>query len=473
MWAPCACKPSGKYADLSHITFYYCGVEPAIKSGYKFHDLNANGIWDDGEPGLNNWEINLWTEVDGELAIVESVYTGNDADGKPGYYEFELVPGIDYYVSETIKPDWYQSYPLDSMSDAFYFAAAGGVVWGPINLEPGEVEEDNNFGNYQYAVKSGYKFHDLDEDGIWDDGEPGLNGWVINLWTDLGDGLEIVETVYTGNDADGNPGYYEFNELMPGVNYFVSEAMAPGWAQSYPYEGVEGALFYEPAAGFVWGPINLVSGEVEEGNNFGNYMVAEPNCETAMARMNDDPNDFTYKFDGHPWFSYLKHTPTAEKATFYFYAAQHYKVGEVLIWKAGGYLYVDIQMADGYTLQETHINVQTSLDANPSPQSRAFGRYPYRSGVIPWDDDWNGKELYITVHGVVCGYFLGDSENEEPGENQGMPGKHGLTGEEFGKAVSDLAKTAPGAVADHVKPKEKELPEAVEKDKGKPVIPEP
>ncbi len=465
--------PSGKYHDLSHITFYYCGVEPAVKSGYKFHDLNANGVWDVGESGLISWEINLWTEVDGELTIVDSVYTGNDADGNPGYYEFELVPGIDYYVSETIKANWFQSYPYDSMDDALYFAAADGVVWGPVNLEPGEVEEDNNFGNYQYAVKSGYKFNDLNEDGVWDEGEPGINGWAINLWAEVDGELTIVESVYTGNDAEDNPGYYEFNELMPGVDYFVSESMAPGWAQSYPYVGVDGAFYYEPAGGVVWGAINLDSGEVEEENNFGNYRVAEPNCETAMARMNDDPNDFTNKFDGHPWFSYLKLTPKADEDTFYFYAAQHYKVGEVDIWKENGNLYVYIRMADGYTLQETHINVQTSLDANPSPQSSAFGQYPYRSGVIPWNDEWDGKELYITVHGVVCGYFMGDPESEGPEENQGMPGNHGMTGEEFGKAVSDLAKSAPGAVADHVlEQKGKERPNINVIEKGRPGSPE-
>ncbi len=32
----------------------------------------------------------------------------------------------------------------------------------------------------------------------------------------------------------------------------------------------------------------------------------------------------------------------------------------------------------------------------------------------------------------------------------GMPAAHGLSGYEFGKAVSGLAHTYPGAVADHV-----------------------
>ncbi len=36
-------------------------------------------------------------------------------------------------------------------------------------------------------------------------------------------------------------------------------------------------------------------------------------------------------------------------------------------------------------------------------------------------------------------------------QSNGMPGKHGLSGREFGQAVSGLAQMYPGAVADHVK----------------------
>ncbi|MHB1454764.1 MAG: hypothetical protein ACYCYM_12540 [Saccharofermentanales bacterium] len=42
-------------------------------------------------------------------------------------------------------------------------------------------------------------------------------------------------------------------------------------------------------------------------------------------------------------------------------------------------------------------------------------------------------------------------EEDPPVEMRGMPALHGLTGREFGKAVSELARSMPGAVAAHVK----------------------
>jgi hypothetical protein len=49
---------------------------------------------------------------------------------------------------------------------------------------------DNNFGNWTTATKSGIKFHDLNANGVKDEGEPGLAGW----------------TIYVDYDDDGEPG---------------------------------------------------------------------------------------------------------------------------------------------------------------------------------------------------------------------------------------------------------------------------
>ena len=262
---------SGQQA-ISHITFYYGdpGIQYAAVSGYKWHDLNADGIWDEGEPGLNGWTINLWTVVDDELAIVATTTTANDGDDNPGYYEFTtLMPGVDYYVSEEFPEDetWFMSFPNGEIVGALLVEDVG-YVWGPISLEPDGIALGKDFGNYQYAEKSGYKWHDLNADGIWDDGEPVLANWTINLWA--GNPLAIIDTTTT--DANG---YYEFTELMPGVDYYVSEEFPENetWFMSYPNVKTTGAVMVQ-GVGYVWGPINLSSGEAEEDNNFGNYQYA-------------------------------------------------------------------------------------------------------------------------------------------------------------------------------------------------------
>jgi hypothetical protein len=109
------------------------------------------------------------------------------------------------------------------------------------------------FGNYQNASKSGYKFNDLNRDGIWQqDKEPALPGWTITLTGTDGQG----NAVNLSNVTNEN-GYYEFADLVPG-NYVVSEELQSGWAQTAP--GGDGTYVIE-----------LTSGENETDNNFGNY----------------------------------------------------------------------------------------------------------------------------------------------------------------------------------------------------------
>ncbi|MFO8080509.1 MAG: SdrD B-like domain-containing protein, partial [Armatimonadota bacterium] len=94
-----------------------------------------------------------------------------------------------------------------------------------ITLSSGEVDENNDFGNYQQAIKSGYKFEDMDADGdiSEDTGNP-LAGWTIEAYNASN---TLVATTTT--DADG---YYEFT-LDPG-DYTVCEVLQDGWTQSYP-----------------------------------------------------------------------------------------------------------------------------------------------------------------------------------------------------------------------------------------------
>jgi hypothetical protein len=134
--------------------------------------------------------------------------------------------------------------------------------------------------------------------------------------------------------------------------------------------------------------------------------------ETAMARMNDVVNDFTYRWimgngKPHAWFSYLKWMPTEAPHTFYFYAGQSYKCGEVQIWKDGTNLKVQINMMNNWLMSGSHLNVQLT-DYVGSP---AFGLFPYPMSYnpitnaytysVPWNTTWDGKLLRIALHADV------------------------------------------------------------------------
>jgi len=109
---------------------------------------------------------------------------------------------------------------------------------------------------------SGFKWNDLNGDGIWDQGEPGLLDWTINL--DVGSNQSVDQTTTTNSD-----GYYEFTSLDNGP-YTVSETQQDGWSQTFP-EG---------------GSYNLTIDDQSAGNlNFGNYQIPEePTDLTIVAR---------------------------------------------------------------------------------------------------------------------------------------------------------------------------------------------
>jgi hypothetical protein len=97
--------------------------------GYKFYDANANGVWDDGEQGLSDWTIELWQ---GGEKIAETT-TGSD-----GSYCFDELDAGVYVVEEVAQPYWR--------------CTTGSSI--TVELESGEISEDNNFGNAKIVTRT-------------------------------------------------------------------------------------------------------------------------------------------------------------------------------------------------------------------------------------------------------------------------------------------------------------------------------
>jgi hypothetical protein len=207
----------------------------ARKTGFKFEDMNANGQYDSGEPMLSGWAISVVGTDGMGNPVNETILTDSS-----GYYGFMLVPGT-YTISEEDRPGWIQSYP------------ASGAYVDEVFVSGGRYS-GNNFGNYQLARKSGFKFEDMNANGVYDSGEPRLSGWAISVVGTDGMGVPVNITVTTGPS-----GYYEF-KLVPGT-YTISEENRTGWIQSYP---ASGAYVDEV----------FVSGGNYTGNDFGNYRLA-------------------------------------------------------------------------------------------------------------------------------------------------------------------------------------------------------
>ncbi len=149
--------------------------------------------------------------------------------------------------------------------------------------------------------------------------------------------------------------------------------------------------------------------------------------ETAMVRMNDDPWDLTHLYPGHPWFTYItyiEYVPENGQDTFFFYAGQTQRVGEVDVNKVNDFLRIRIRLDEGFEMSKSDVNVDNDqdnfFDAFPKPW--AFGRWPHNAQHIPyatefvydipWNSEWAlNEKLYIGVHADVWGMFGASDEN--------------------------------------------------------------
>ncbi len=139
-------------------------VEKASVSGTKFEDLNQNGQRDAEEKGLEGWTVNL--EKDGVAVNT----TTTDVNGQ---YSFDNLEPGDYVLAEVQQDGWTVTMP-----------SAGSYQ---ISLQPGQDLAGQDFGNFRPVEKasvSGTKFEDLNQNGLRDAEEKGLEGWTVNLEKD-------------------------------------------------------------------------------------------------------------------------------------------------------------------------------------------------------------------------------------------------------------------------------------------------
>jgi len=241
-WLPVL--PSVGYVDVTiaandgQKTAEFLNVLPNRITGVKYHDINANGSRDAGEPMLSGWRIYVDLNNNG-------LYDGgepSDITAGDGTYTINGVPIGNWIVREVLVGGWQVTQP----SSGFY----------NVSFPTTGLIQNLDFGNTQLVRISGVKFFDRNSNGLLDVDEPLLPGWDIFVDTNMNGVYDLGEPLSTTNAN----GLYEFYSLTPGT-YRVYEIMKEGWYYTAPVNGFH--------------LVTLLSGEIATNRDFGNRLVDE------------------------------------------------------------------------------------------------------------------------------------------------------------------------------------------------------
>lgn len=162
-----------------------------------YHDMNANGQQDEGEPGLENWTFDI-EDISGNLSELIST----DQEGR---IPISKLPAGRYTVSERLKSnEWYNTTPLSLTVDV-----------------PGA---DIYFGNDMYRKLRVFKFNDSNNNKEFDANEEALSGWEFQV-----DG----QTNKTGSNGIAEFWVRANQEYMLSEN-ITSTQSHDGWQNSTP-----------------------------------------------------------------------------------------------------------------------------------------------------------------------------------------------------------------------------------------------
>jgi hypothetical protein len=223
----------------------------ATLGDFVWHDTNANGQQDGGEPGIGGVEVTVYNAVNDTVA-------GTAVTDSNGFYAFgELLPGTYYVVFEA--PSGHLPTRADQGADASDSDAH--PVTGRtanVTLTGGQTVLTLDAGFYLPGAIRGAVW--VDENGD-DSGDSPLAGVLLTLLGADGEPYDSdpdspgVQTVTTSTAMDGS---YAFTGLPPGI-YGVAESHPAGYYSLGDKDGGDPDLIH---------PLTVVAGETNDGNDF-------------------------------------------------------------------------------------------------------------------------------------------------------------------------------------------------------------
>ncbi len=192
--------------------------------------IDGDGIQDAGELPAENVTVNLYNAAGVIVDTQQTNASGNYlfTDLNPGYYSVGFVAPAGYNFTLT---DQGGNDATDS--DAI-------IPLGRTNLTeltPGESDLTWDAGLYTNASLGDFVWEDWNMDGVQDAPNTGINGVTVDLYR-VGSGFIATTTTADQGGDPTLPGYYLFDDLVPG-EYYVVFTLPSGYQFTTQNAGVD------------------------------------------------------------------------------------------------------------------------------------------------------------------------------------------------------------------------------------------
>ncbi|MGB4441196.1 MAG: SpaA isopeptide-forming pilin-related protein [Coriobacteriia bacterium] len=223
-------NPSGDYAGISHIDFCFGEIQEPETGDlliHKFLDANDNGVYDDGEEMLEDWEftVTLETPPIGDVGASAIMLIGQDVTDADGELLFTGLDPDHYTVRETLQSGWVSTTSLTQFADVV--AGETAELW---------------FGNIREELppETGglliHKFLDANENRVYDNGEEMLEDWEFTVTLEtppVEEQPNASAAMFAGSGFTDEDGELLFEGLEPN-EYTVRETLKSGWTNTTP-----------------------------------------------------------------------------------------------------------------------------------------------------------------------------------------------------------------------------------------------
>nr|WP_255603123.1 SdrD B-like domain-containing protein [Oscillochloris sp. ZM17-4] len=209
-------EPDGAPDHNSNLTLDFGFHQPASLGDFVWHDQNANGVQDAGEPGIDGVTVTLqYAGPDGAFGTADdnlSAATTTTAGG--GAYSFTgLIPGF-YRVQFSLPAGFDKASPTGKGTDTTDDSDADPTTLrtAATDLASGEIDPTWDAGFYSLVRLGNQVWDDLNNDGTFDSlTESGISGVTVELSGTNGLGDTVTLTTTTNIS-----GTYSFDSLIPG-----------------------------------------------------------------------------------------------------------------------------------------------------------------------------------------------------------------------------------------------------------------